>query len=49
LSVAALLHQFGGISVQFPARLTDYFLLVFFTTVGLSAKFSALKAGGRGS
>jgi glutamate:Na+ symporter, ESS family len=47
--VAALLHQFGGISVQFATRLTDFFLLVFFTTVGLSAKFSALKAGGRRS
>lgn len=41
--VAALLHEFGATSVQFANRLTDFLLLVFFTTVGLSA----LKAGGR--
>jgi glutamate:Na+ symporter, ESS family len=44
--VAALLYQFGGNSVKFATRLTDFFLLVFFTTVGLSAKFSALPARG---
>lgn len=43
----ALLHRFGDTSVQFANQLTNFFLLVFFTTVGLSAKFSALKAGGR--
>ncbi len=43
----ALLHRFGGTSIQFANELTNFFLLVFFTTVGLSAKFSALKAGGR--
>src|SRR5687767_7023628 len=45
--VAALLHQFGGTSIQFAGELTNFFLLVFFTTVGLSAKLSALKAGGK--
>lgn len=45
--LVALLHQFSGTTVQFATRLTDFLLLVFFTTVGLSAKFSALKAGGR--
>ena len=45
--VATLLYQFSGTSIQFAKGLTDFFLLVFFTTVGLSAKFSALKAGGR--
>ncbi len=45
--IVALCHQFGGMSIQFAKGLTDFFLLVFFTTVGLSAKFSALKAGGR--
>jgi ESS family glutamate:Na+ symporter len=45
--VATLLYQFSGTSIQFARGLTDFFLLVFFTTVGLSAKFSALKAGGR--
>lgn len=43
----ALLHRFGDTSIQFANQLTNFFLLVFFTTVGLSAKFSALKAGGR--
>ena len=45
--LAALLHEFGGMTVQFATQLTDFLLLAFFTTVGLSAKFSALKAGGR--
>lgn len=45
--VVALLHRFAGTSVQFAGQLTDFFLLVFFTTIGLSAKFTALKAGGR--
>ena len=43
----AMLHRFGGTSIEFANQLTNFFLLVFFTTVGLSAKFSALKAGGR--
>ena len=43
----ALLYQFGATTVQFATRLTDFLLPVFFTTVGLSAKFSALKAGRR--
>lgn len=45
--IAALLHRFGDISIQFASQLTNFFLLMFFTTIGLSAKFSALKAGGR--
>jgi glutamate:Na+ symporter, ESS family len=45
--VAAVLHRFGATSIQFAGQLTNFFLLVFFTTVGLSAKFSALKAGGK--
>jgi ESS family glutamate:Na+ symporter len=45
--LTALLYRFGGTSIQFAKGLTDFFLLVFFTTVGLSAKLSALKAGGR--
>lgn len=45
--VIALLHRFAHLSVQFASNLTDFLLLMFFTTVGLSAKFSALRAGGR--
>lgn len=44
---AALLFRFGGTSIEFASGLRDFFLLAFFTTVGLSAKLSALKAGGR--
>jgi ESS family glutamate:Na+ symporter len=45
--VAAMLYRFADISIQFGSRLTDFFLLVFFTTVGLSAKLSSLKKGGK--
>src|SRR5688572_16082692 len=37
----------GGIEIEFGAKLRDILLLVFFATIGLSAKLSALKAGGR--
>lgn len=43
----ALLYRLGDVSIQFATTLRDFLLLVFFTSVGLSAKFSALKAGGR--
>lgn len=46
-AIVALLHQYRGTSVQFAGELTNFFLLMFFTTIGLSAKFSALKEGGR--
>jgi ESS family glutamate:Na+ symporter len=45
--IVALLNSYGGISIQFAGEFTNFFLLMFFTTVGLSAKLSALKAGGR--
>jgi ESS family glutamate:Na+ symporter len=44
---AAVLHRFAGMSVHFAGDLTSFLLLVFFATIGLSAKVSALKAGGR--
>jgi ESS family glutamate:Na+ symporter len=46
LGVAAL-RSFGGVEVLFSTGLLDFLLLVFFTTVGLSAKLSSLKAGGK--
>ena len=46
-TLAALFYRYTGRSIQFASGLTDFFLLAFFTTVGLSAKFAALKAGGR--
>lgn len=37
----------GDIEIEFASKLRDLLLLVFFATIGLSAKLSALKAGGR--
>lgn len=45
--VVALLHHFADLELEFDMRLRDLLLLVFFSTVGLSARFSALAAGGR--
>ena len=45
--VVALLASFGDVHVTFNLELRDTLLLVFFSTVGLSAKFSRLAAGGR--
>jgi len=43
----AVLRGTTGIEVEFGTEARDVLLLVFFTTVGLSAKISALKAGGK--
>lgn len=49
--VAALVclgvYQFTGYRVSFDAELQNAFMLVFFSSIGLSANFSKLKAGGR--
>lgn len=42
-----IVSQAGGPRIEFELRMRDLFLLVFFSTIGLSAKFSRLKAGGR--
>ena len=48
VSIAILLvTQFGGPKITFDLELRDLFLLAFFSTIGLSAKFSRLKTGGR--
>jgi ESS family glutamate:Na+ symporter len=46
-SCVALLRSNAGVEVHFATKLSDFLLLMFFTTVGLSAKLSALKAGGK--
>jgi len=46
LAVAAL-RSHADLELRFASRLSDFLLLVFFTSVGLSAKFSALRAGGK--
>ncbi len=48
VSLLVLLGQLAfGIDVAFGARTRDALLLIFFTTIGLSAKLSALLSGGR--
>ena len=45
--IVALIHQFAGLQITFDLQIRDVLLLVFFSTVGLSAKLSSLAAGGR--
>ena len=44
---AALLYNYGGIELEFDLRLRDLLLLVFFSTVGLSAQLRTLAKGGK--
>ena len=41
------IQKFGGPRISFDLRLRDLLLLIFFSTIGLSAKFNRLKAGGK--
>jgi len=43
----AFLYQFGDIELDFDMRFRDLLLLVFFSTVGLSARLKTLVAGGK--
>ena len=43
----ALLRSHAETEILFASKLSDFLLLMFFTTVGLSAKLSALKTGGK--
>jgi ESS family glutamate:Na+ symporter len=45
--VLALLRSATAVEVHFGTQLMDFLLLVFFTTIGLSAKLKALLAGGK--
>jgi ESS family glutamate:Na+ symporter len=45
--IVALLAVFFDVRVSFDLEMRDTLLLVFFSTIGLSAKFSQLAAGGR--
>ena len=45
--LVAALRAHAAIEVHFATSLSDLFLLMFFTTVGLSAKLTSLKAGGK--
>lgn len=46
LSILAVL-SLGGPRIEFELQLRDLFLLAFFSTIGLSAKISRLKSGGK--
>lgn len=45
--LVAMIRRFFDLEIDFATATRDALLLVFFTTVGLSAKLSALKKGGR--
>lgn len=45
--VVALIYSFGKLEISFDMRIRDLLLLVFFSTIGLSAKFQLLKEGGK--
>ena len=45
--VTAAAYAVAGVDITFATTLRDVLLLVFFVTIGLSAKLSALRAGGR--
>ena len=45
-AILFVLHAFTEISFQFQKPLQDTFMLIFFSSIGLSADFSRLKAGG---
>jgi len=43
----ALIYNFAHVQFEFDMRMRDLLLLVFFSTVGLSARLRALAAGGK--
>lgn len=45
--VITLLASVGVVSIQFDSALMSYFMLIFFTTVGLGASFRLVKLGGK--
>jgi ESS family glutamate:Na+ symporter len=45
--LTAVLHRTRGLDVTFATGVRDFLLLVFFTTIGLSAKLSDLRSGGK--
>lgn len=46
-TVIALIYSFANIEISFDMQIRDLLLLVFFSTIGLSAKFQLLKEGGK--
>ena len=46
-AIVALIYVYAKIEIRFDMQIRDLLLLVFFSTIGLSAKLSVLKAGGK--
>ncbi len=46
-SCVFLIYSFGGVQLEFNMEVRNLLLLVFFSTVGLSARFKTLAAGGK--
>ena len=45
--IVAIIGAAGGPEISFDMQIRDTLLLVFFTSIGISAKFSRLRSGGR--
>ena len=45
--IITFIYSVFDIQINFDMRIRDLMLLIFFTTIGLSAKFTLLKAGGK--
>ena len=45
--IVAFIYEFTNVEISFDLEIRDILLLVFFSTIGLSAKFKALAAGGK--
>lgn len=45
--IVAIIGAAGGPKISFDMAIRDTLLMVFFTTIGISAKFSRLKSGGK--
>ena len=46
-TIVALIYVYAGIEIRFDMQIRDLLLLVFFSTIGLSAKLHVLVAGGK--
>ncbi len=45
--IVALIYKFANVEINFDMQIRDILLLVFFSTIGLSAKFKTLVSGGK--
>ncbi len=45
--IVALIYKFANVEINFDMQIRDILLLIFFSTIGLSAKFKTLVSGGK--